>query len=211
MQKYISRFHYLTQDLPHRSHLEQAITACESGANWIQYRCFSKTEEQHLDEINRIAEVCDDWGTTLIITDHTSLLSKADIQGVHIEDMSADYTSIRNEIGPDKTLGASANTLDDIKRIAASGVVDYVGCGPFAVTLTKPNDYPTLGVEGYKTIKAEMDNLQIKIPVLAVGGITAADIEALIDTGVYGVAVSAAINKSEAPASAFKEIYRKLY
>jgi thiamine-phosphate pyrophosphorylase len=211
MQKYISRFHYLTQDLSQRSHLEQVITACESGANWIQYRCFSKTEEQHLDELNRIAEVCDDWGTTLIITDHTSLLGKADIQGVHIEDMSADFISIRNEIGPDKTLGASANTLEDIKRIAASGVVDYIGCGPFAVTLTKPNDYPILGVEGYKALKADMDKLRISIPILAVGGVTATDVEALMATGVYGVAVSAAINQSDTPASAFKEIYRKLY
>lgn len=211
MQKYISRFHYLTQDLPQKSHLEQAITACESGANWIQYRCFSKTEEQHLDELNRIAEVCDDWGTTLIVTDHISLLSKADIQGVHIEDMSADFISVRRQIGPDKTLGASANTLDDIKRIAASGVVDYIGCGPFGATVTKPNDYPILGVEGYKAIMREMDILRIAIPIIAVGGITAADIEALTDTGAYGVAVSAAINKSDNPASAFKEIYRKLY
>ena len=211
MQKYVSRFHYLTQDLQHKSHLEQVITACESGANWIQYRCFSKTEEQHLDELNRIAEVCDDWGTTLIITDHTSLLSKADIQGVHIEDLSADFTSIRKEIGPDKTLGASANTLDDIKRIAASGAVDYIGCGPFGVTLTKPNDYPILGLEGYKAIMAEMDILRIAIPIIAGGGITAANIDALADMGVHGVAVSAAINKSDNPASAFKEIYRKLH
>lgn len=211
MQKYISRFHYLTQDLPQKSHLEQVTVACESGANWIQYRCFSKTEDQHLDEINRIAEICDDWGTTLIITDHVSLLAKADIQGVHIEDMSADFIAIRKEIGPDKTLGASANTFDDIKRIAASGVVDYIGCGPFAVTLTKPNDYPILGVEGYQAINAEMDRLRIAIPILAVGGVTAADVEALMATGVYGVAVSAAINKSDNPASAFKEIYRKLY
>lgn len=211
MQKYISRFHYLTQDLPNRSHLEQAIIACESGANWIQYRCFSRTEEQHLDEINRIAEVCDDWGTTLIITDHASLLAKADIQGVHIEDMSADFIAIRKEIGADKTLGASANTIDDIKRIAASGVVDYIGCGPFAVTLTKPNDYPILGVEGYQLLKAEMDKLRIAIPILAVGGVTATDIEALMAAGVYGVAVSAAVNQSDNPASAFKEVYRKLY
>lgn len=211
MQKYISRFHYLTQDLTQRSHLEQAIIACESGANWIQYRCFSKTEEQHLDEINRIAEVCDDWGTTLIVTDHISLLAKADIQGVHIEDMSADFITIRQEIGSDKTLGASANTLDDIKRIAASGVVDYIGCGPFGLTLTKPNDYPILGVEGYKSLKTEMDKLRIKIPILAVGGVTAEDIEALMKTGIYGVAVSAAVNKSANPASAFKEVYRKLY
>lgn len=211
MQKYISRLHYLTQDLPHRSHLEQVTTACESGANWIQYRCFSKTEAQLLDEINRIAEVCDDWGTTLIVTDHAQLLAKADIQGVHIEDMSADFTAIRTMIGADKTLGASANTLDDIRRIAASGVVDYIGCGPFSITLTKPNDYPVLGVVGYRAIMAGAESLSLTIPVLAVGGVTSADIEELMGTGIYGVAVSAAVNKAENAAAAFKDIYKKLY
>lgn len=211
MQKYISKFHYLTQDLPHRSHLEQVSTACESGANWIQYRCFSKNEEQLLDEINRIAEICDDWGTTLIVTDHVSLLSKADIQGLHIEDMEADFKSIRNVIGPDKTFGASANTIEDIIRIADSGVVDYIGCGPFAVTHTKPNDYPLLGVNGYKEITDKMRDLGISIPLLAVGGIKADDVDALLQAGVYGVAVSAAVNLAENPSKAFKDIYKKLH
>lgn len=211
MQKYISRLHYLTQDLPERSHLDQVITACEAGANWIQYRCFSKPEAQLLEEVNAIAEICDDWGTTLIVTDHISLLAKADIQGVHIEDMAADFSSIRKEIGEDKTLGASANSLADVRRIAAMGVVDYIGCGPFAFTLTKPNDYPMLGKEGYEKLKADLDDLGIAIPLIAVGGITANDIEQIVSTGVYGVAVSGAINKAENPAAAFKEIYRKLY
>lgn len=211
MQKYISKFHYLTQDLPHQSHLEQVSTACESGANWIQYRCFSKNEEQLLDEINRIAEICDDWGTTLIVTDHVSLLSKADIQGLHIEDMNADFKSIRNIIGPDKTFGASANTIEDIIRIAESGVVDYIGCGPFAVTHTKPNDYPLLGVEGYKEITEKMQDLGISIPLLAVGGVGADDVAPLLQAGVYGVAISAAVNLAENPSKAFKEIYKKLH
>lgn len=211
MQKYISKFHYLTQDLPLRSHLEQVSIACESGANWIQYRCFSKNEEQLLDEINRIAEICDDWGTTLIVTDHVSLLSKADIQGLHIEDMNADFKSIRNIIGPDKTFGASANTIEDIIRIVESGVVDYIGCGPFAVTHTKPNDYPLLRVEGYKEITEKMQDLGISIPLLAVGGVGADDVAPLLQAGVYGVAISAAVNLAENPAKAFKEIYKKLH
>jgi thiamine-phosphate pyrophosphorylase len=211
MHKYISKFHYLTQDLSGSSHLAQVMKACENGANWIQYRCFSKDEEQLLDDINRIAEVCDDWGTTLIVTDHISLISKADIQGIHIEDMNADFKSIRKEIGPDKTLGASANTIEDIQRIADSKVVDYIGCGPLRITLTKPNDYPLLGVNGYQLITDEMKKRGISIPLLAVGGVTEDDIDALLNAGVYGVAVSAAVNLSPDPSKAFKEIYKKLH
>lgn len=211
MKKFISRFHYLTQDLSTRTHPEQVQIACEAGANWIQYRCFSKSEEDLLSEINAIATICDDWGATLIVTDHIQLSDKADVQGFHIEDMNADFVSIRNSVGPDKTLGASANSFDDILRIANSGVVDYIGCGPFAITYTKPNDYPMLGIEGYRSIVENMKEASIDIPLLAVGGVTLEDVDALLETGVYGIAVSAAVNLAENPGRAFKQLYNKLH
>jgi thiamine-phosphate pyrophosphorylase len=211
MQKYISNLHYLTQDLPHRSHAEQARIACEAGANWVQYRCLTKTTEEMLEEIGTIAAICDDWGATLIVTDHIHLAGLADIQGFHIEDMQADFSSIRQQTGPDLTLGASANTFDDILRIAASGAIDYIGCGPFAITRTKPNDYPVLGTAGYQTIITQMKAEGIHIPLLAVGGIAIPDIDALLQTGIDGIAVSAAVNLSDDPGRAMKEIYRKVY
>jgi len=211
MKKYISKLHYLTQDLPDRSHVNQVQIACEAGANWIQYRCFSKQREDLLNELELISSICDDWGATLIITDHIHLLNDADIQGVHIEDMQADFSAIRNTIGEDKTLGASANTIDDIIRIAESGVVDYIGCGPLRETLTKPNNYSLLGFEGYRNIANKMKKLGIDIPLLAVGGVVVADIDSLVTAGVYGVAVSAAVNLAENPAKAFKDFYKKLY
>ncbi len=204
MKKYISRFHYLTQDLPDRTHIQQAQTACEAGANWIQYRCFSKDDNALLEEVSQIAAICDDWGATLIITDHFHLLDKADIQGVHIEDMQADFEIIRKQIGEDKTLGASTNTIEDIIRIAESNSVDYIGCGPFALTLTKPNNYPLLGTDGYKAISESMIQQGIAIPLLAVGGITIDDVEELLKTGIYGIAVSAAINLAPEPAKHLK-------
>ncbi|WP_207535848.1 thiamine phosphate synthase [Desertivirga arenae] len=211
MRKYISKFHYLTQDLPGKSHVEQVQLACEAGANWIQFRCLGKNETDLLIDLETISTICDDWGATLIVTDHVHLLDMADVQGVHIEDMNADFISIRTQIGEDKTLGASANTIEDIRRIMASGVVDYVGCGPLRVTYTKPNNYPLLGLEGYKAIVSQMRNEGIDIPLLAVGGVSVSDIELLLEVGVYGVAVSAAVNLSDDPARALKDMYKKLY
>lgn len=211
MKKFISKLHYLTQDLPGRSHVQQAQTACEAGCKWIQYRCFSKSDEEMIQDLQQIAAICDDWGVTLIITDHTHLLETADIQGVHIEDMQADFKAIRESIGPEKTLGASANTFENIQRISTCGAVDYIGCGPFGVTETKPNDYPLLGIEGYKTISEKMLQADIKIPVVAVGGITVNDVDAIMQTGVAGIAISAAVNKAENPGKALKEIYKKVH
>ena len=210
MKKYISAFHYLTQDLPYRSHAEQALTACEAGANWIQYRCLSKSDEEMLPEIHEVAAICDDWGATLILTDHYHLLDRVDAQGVHLEDMNADFAAIREIITEEKTMGASANSFADIQRIALSSSVDYAGCGPFALTQTKPNDYPLLGLEGYRDIVRQMEIAGIDLPLLAVGGIQITDVEELMHTGVFGVAVSAAVNLAEDPADAFRQIYRKI-
>ncbi|WP_207428522.1 thiamine phosphate synthase [Pedobacter sp. SYSU D00535] len=209
MKKYISRFHYLTQDLPQRTHIEQVQIACEAGANWVQYRCLTKSDEELLADLHAIAAICDDWGATLIVTDHVHLLDKADIQGVHIEDMQADFKAVRATIGPDKTLGASANTFEDIQRIAESQAVDYIGCGPLATTQTKPNNYPLLGIEGYRNIALRMAEEKIEIPLLAVGGVTADVMDELIAAGVYGVAVSAAVNGADHPTRALKELYHK--
>ncbi len=208
MKKYISKFHYLTQDLPNRTHTEQVTIACQAGANWIQYRCLTKTDEDIINEINQIAAICDDWGATLILTNHYHLLDKVDAQGVHIEDFDADFAAIRESIGDDKTLGASATNIERLQQVQATGVVDYCGYGPFAHTDTKPNDKPLLGYGGYRELQKHSE---IDIPVIAVGGIRVTDVEHLMETGIYGIAISAAVNLAPDPASAFKEIYKKIY
>lgn len=207
MKKYISRFHYLTQDLPHRSHSEQAQIACQAGANWIQYRCMTKPDDELVDEINEIAAICDDWGTTLIVTNHYELLDRVDAQGVHIEDFDADLIAIRKYIGEDKTLGASATNIERLMEVQKTGVVDYCGYGPFAHTGTKPNDYPLLGFEGYRILHKH----PVEIPVIAVGGIQLNDVEPLLAMDIYGVAVSGAINLAPDPGMALKQFYQKVY
>lgn len=211
MKKYISKFHYLTQDLPDRTHADQVRAACEAGANWIQYRCFSKEDSEMIEEINELAAICDDWGTTLILTDHYHLLHLVDAQGVHLEDMNADFKAVRKEIGDDKTLGGSANSFGDILRIISTGVVDYAGCGPFSTTLTKPNNHALLGVEGYAKIVNEMKMEGVNIPVLAVGGVSLADVDELLTTDIYGIAVCSAVNSAENPKLAVREFYKKLH
>lgn len=204
--KYIEKLHYITHDIPHLSHVEQAQLACEAGAKWIQYRCLSKTDEALLADINTIAETCDDWGTTLIVTDHIHLIGKADIQGFHLEDMNANFAAIRNKVGNDVTLGGSANTVENLIRLANEGA-DYAGFGPFATTETKPNNLPLLGIEGYYDAVQELKAANIQLPVLAVGGIKIYDVEALMQSGIYGIAVSGAINFADDFIEAYQDFY----
>jgi thiamine-phosphate pyrophosphorylase len=209
MKKFIEKLQFITHDIEQHSHIEQARIACEAGAKWVQYRCFTKSDDELLKDINVIAELCDDWGATLIVTDHIHLNGKADIQGFHIEDMDADFRQLREELGEAITIGGSSNTLEGLLRIAEEGA-DYAGFGPFKVTTTKPNNAPLLGLEGYKDAIAILQQQQIELPVLAVGGVTLNDIDDLLKTGVFGIAASSAINQAEDMRSAYLDFYDKV-
>ena len=193
MTKYIEKLQFITHDIPERTHIEQATLACEAGAKWIQYRCLSKTDDELLKDINAIAEICDDWGSTLIVTDHVRFAGKADIQGFHIEDMDADFIALRKKLGNDLTLGGSANTVENLLRLAKTGA-DYFGFGPFADTKTKPNDYPFITLVDYKNAVEKFKELNLDLPIFAVGGVALKDVPELMETGIYGIAVSHALN-----------------
>ncbi|MBB5437036.1 thiamine-phosphate pyrophosphorylase [Pedobacter sp. AK017] len=209
MKKFIEKLHFITHDIEHLSHLEQAQIACTAGAKWIQYRCLTKNDNELLADINAIAEICDDWGATLIVTDHVHLNGMADIQGFHIEDMAADFVKLRQQLGEALTIGGSANTVEGLIRLAAEGA-DYAGFGPFYTTLTKPNDLPLLGIEGYRKAMGLLKEKVIDLPVLAVGGITANDIDPLMNTGIFGIAASAAINRADDMREAYLSFYDRI-
>ena len=206
MKKYIEKLHFITHDIPQHSHIEQVEIACQAGAKWIQYRCLTKGDEELLADINVIGEICDDWGTTLIVTDHIHLKGKGDIQGFHFENLNADFLALRKELGDGFTLGGSANTLEHLIRLAKEGA-DYAGFGPFKVSTTKPNDFGLIDLESYSKAVKELERLNIEMPILAVGGINLADVRPLLNSAVYGIAVSSAVNQAENMNAAFQYFY----
>lgn len=209
MKKFIEKLHFITHDIDQLSHVQQAQVACESGAKWIQYRCLTKNDDELLQDIHTIAEICDDWGATLIVTDHVHLNGRADIQGFHIEDMNADFIQLRELLDEAITIGGSANTTEGLVRLAQEGA-DYAGFGPFSHTTTKPNCFEHLGIEGYRQAMLQLKQKHIELPVLAVGGVTDNDVEELLETGVFGIAASSAINQAEDMRLAYLSFYDKI-
>ncbi len=206
MKKYIEKLQFITHDIPQHSHIAQVEIACQAGAKWIQYRCLTKSDGELLADLNTIAGICDDWGTTLIVTDHVHLKGKADIQGFHMEDMKTDFISLRKKLGDEFTLGGSANTTENLIRLATEGA-DYAGFGPFATSTTKPNNLPLIDINGYSNAMKKLESLNIELPIIAVGGIKLIDVSALLKAGVHGIAVSSAINQDENMNAAYQYFY----
>ena len=115
----------------------------------------------------------------------------------------------RKILGNGKIIGGTANTIEDIVRLHKQGA-DYIGCGPFRFTTTKKKLSPVLGLEGYKSIVQNMRDKGIDLPIVAIGGITVADIPAIMATGVTGIALSGAILGAADPVAMTENILKTL-
>lgn len=196
--KPIARLHAITQNLPHVSHAEQARRACAGGATWIQLRVKNADAAMLRAEALATQAYCREAGATLIINDHVPLAGEIGADGVHLGKDDLSPAEARRLLGPAALVGGTANTFADILRLAEMGV-DYIGLGPFRFTATKENLSPILGLEGYRNIAIQCRDAGIDLPLIAIGGIGVEDVAAIRETGMYGVAVSSAINLAEAP------------
>lgn len=197
----ISRLHYITQNLPEIPHEELTELACMGGIDWVQLRIklpyALSPDKAEYKQVRSIAEetkiICTKFGAKLIINDHILIAKEISADGVHVGRDDMNPKEVRKFLGRGVVIGGSTNTEEDIKRRIEEGC-DYIGIGPFRFTSTKDKLNPILGLEG---IEALAKKYASAIPMIAIGGIELADIDELLNTGIYGVAVSSAINKAK--------------
>ena len=65
-----------------------------------------------------------------------------------------------------------------------------------------------LGLEGYRSIVSQMKAEGIGLPIVAIGGITADDIPAIMQTGVTGIAISGTVLRADNPVEEMKRLIR---
>ncbi|MDW5288700.1 thiamine phosphate synthase [Formosa sp. PL04] len=187
----ISKLHYITQGDTADQHLEYVQAACTSGADWIQLRMKNFDEDTVLKTAEKAREITMHFQTRLIINDFYKIAKAVNADGVHLGKSDGCPLEVREYLGKWFTIGGTANTLEDCQNLIEKNV-DYIGLGPFRFTTTKSNLGPVLGTSAYKNILTE---LLSDIPIIAVGGITLNDLNELVTTGIYGVAVSTDISK----------------
>lgn len=186
---------YITDPKEGMSIGEQVEAVCRGGIRWVQLRLKETDKTTLLQEGKRIKEICSRYQTLFIVNDQVQIARELDADGVHLGKEDMDPLEARRLLGPDKIIGATCNTWEDI-LLRARQQVDYIGLGPFTFTKTKKKLSPTLGLEGYKTLLAKMQQAHICIPVFAIGGITEKDIPELMSTGIQGIALSGLIKNS---------------
>lgn len=200
----ISKLQYITQGNTPEEHLENIQRACGAGAEWIQLRLKNVDPKTVLETAKKAREITSHFQTRLIINDYYKVAKEVNADGVHLGKTDVCPLKAREYLGKWFTVGGTANTLDDCK-VLLEKKVDYIGLGPYRFTETKKNLSPVLGAVGYQVL---LEELKTTTPIIAIGGITLEDVSELINTGVYGVAVSGAITQNFNSIPAFHKILK---
>lgn len=189
---------FITHSNERYDHVEGAKLALQGGCRWIQLRMKDAMEIDFLRAAKKIRRLCDEYHATFILDDHVEWVGLTGADGVHLGKNDMPVDEARKMLGRNRIIGGTANTFEDVERLSRQGA-DYIGCGPFRFTTTKKNLSPVLGLEGYRSITAQMKAHDIQLPIVAIGGILHQDIPAIMQTGVIGIAVSGAILNAENP------------
>ncbi|WP_077924029.1 thiamine phosphate synthase [Spirosoma sp. 209] len=189
----ISQLHYIV------TQPEQAETACRAGVDWIQLRLKNRPYADWKAVAQDTLAVCRQHNARLIINDNPTLAGDIGADGVHLGQDDMPVPDARALLGDGFLIGGTANRLDTILTHYRHGV-DYVGLGPFRFTTTKEKLSPILGLAGYQAILSALQSRSLSVPIVAIGGITLADVPALMQTGLHGIALSSAISGASDPA-----------
>lgn len=192
-KRQIETFQLITHVYENNSPFDQAKKAIKGGCPWIQFRMKNHTEQAVFAEAEKIIALKQQSDFCLIINDHPELALQLGADGVHLGKNDLSPTEARTILGDDFIIGGTANTIEDIIRLTNEGV-DYIGLGPFRFTATKENLSPVLGLKGYQRIMSDLKSQNNQIPIVAIGGIQQNDVNELLATGLYGIAVSSVIN-----------------
>ena len=200
---------FITHTNERYDYYTSAQAALEGGCRWIQLRMKEAGDDEILAVAHPLRALCNRYGATLILDDKVELVSKCKADGVHLGKNDMPPREARRIIGEKAIIGGTANTIDDIDYLVASGV-NYIGLGPFRFTETKKKLSPILGIEGYRHILQACRDKGYPLPIVAIGGITLDDIPRLMTTGIAGIALSGTILNAEKPAEETRKIIESI-
>ena len=174
--------------------------ALQGGVTFVQLREKTLESEKLITAAGQLKTLCHEFGVPLVLNDRLKEALASDVDGVHLGQGDMPAAEARRRLGPDKILGISAQTVAQALQAERDGA-DYLGVGAVFPTATKTDAVDV----SHETLRAICQ--AVKIPVIAIGGITTENQHTLATTGIVGVAVVSAIfcqNDIQAAAAAFK-------
>ena len=164
----------------------QVEKALQGGATFIQLREKNLDQDHFMEEALELKKLCAAYHVPFVINDNVEIAAKMDADGVHVGQSDMEAQDVRAILGPDKILGVSAQTVEQAVLAEKHGA-DYLGVGAVFHTGSKADAEDV----SHETLTAICN--AVKIPVIAIGGITRDNVTELSGSGICGIAVISAI------------------
>ena len=194
---------YLITDdrLPDDDLLSRLGAALEAGADVVQLRD-KRPERGRTYRLGReIADRCRTYGALLIVNDFADLVIALDADGVHVGQDDLPLEAARAVVGPERLVGLSVSAVSEAIE-ARAGEADYLGFGSLFPTATKPDAEPA----GPPLLAEARRQLPETMPLVGIGGITAANLATAIRAGADAVAIVSAVFSAQDPGRATREL-----
>lgn len=172
----------------------------DAGITSVQLREKEQPREQLLIFGHQLKALLTPLQIPLIVNDDLALAAELKADGVHLGQTDGDPILARNQLGPDKKIGISIDSVDNLIH-ANQLPVDYVGIGAIFPTSSKKNISTHWGLEGLHKLA-----LCSKHPVIAIGGINTSNAPAVLSAGAHGLAMIGAIHEAKNPAETIKHL-----
>ena len=154
----------------------------DAGARIMQLRLKDAPGRDFLAAARAVAEMCRKRGAILIVNDRVDIAILAGAHGVHLGQRDLPLDAARRIAGPAMIIGISTHNLEQA-RAAEAGGADYIGFGPMYPGGLRNNPVG-MGLDHLRTIRAA-----VKIPIVAIGGITEARVAETLAAGADAAAI----------------------
>lgn len=189
-----------TQDTHNDSQefLQKVELAMESGITAFQYRekgASRLNDQEKLRMAQRLRELTRHYQIPYFIDDDEELALQVDADGVHVGQKDQRIETVIQRAAGKLMIGYSCNTLPEIAKANQLTAVDYIGAGPVFPTSSKDDADPALGCDKLRQLVQASHH-----PIVAIGGLSAANLAATAQTGVAGGSViSMVLQSSDIP------------
>jgi thiamine-phosphate pyrophosphorylase len=203
----LGRLHLITDTRPGRDPLGVlgAALPVARAELVVQVRVEDDATDREAYELaRRVVALCRPYGATCLVNDRLHVALAVDAAGGHVGADDLPVRAARRVLGSTAVLGATAREPGAAAAAADAGA-SYLGVGPCHATDTKAGLPDPIGPDGVRAV-AEA----VSVPVIAIGGVTAASVPALRAAGAYGVAVVGAVAGAADPVRATAELLEAL-
>ncbi len=182
-----------------RSIVELIESAVQGGVTVVQLRDKEAEARAMLERARALKRLLDPLGVPLIINDRVDVAAVAGA-GCHLGQTDLPADAARALLGPEPILGVSIDQIEQARSVDPADV-DYVAYGPFAATATKSDAGQAIGAAGLAAVRQ-----LTALPLVAIGGLDANNLDAAIQAGADGIAVVSAIMAAADPEAASRTL-----